>query len=50
MHAFLSEFKKRKPVALGQHDRAKEWIENDSDPDPLRDHPRFQVILDSLPE
>jgi adenylate cyclase len=29
---------------------SRTWIENDSDLDPLRDHPRFQVIVDSLPE
>ncbi|NIM65446.1 MAG: protein kinase [Candidatus Latescibacteria bacterium] len=26
----------------------KEWIENDTDLDPLRDHPRFKAILDTL--
>jgi len=29
---------------------SRTWIENDSDLDPLRDHPRFQAILDSLPQ
>ena len=29
---------------------SRTWIENDSDLDPLRDHPRFKAILDSLPE
>ena len=26
----------------------KEWIENDSDLDPLRSHPRFQALLDQM--
>jgi hypothetical protein len=26
----------------------KEWIENDSDLDPLRNHPRFQALLQRL--
>lgn len=29
---------------------SRSWIENDSDMDPLRDHPRFKAILDLLPE
>jgi len=29
---------------------SRTWIENDPDLDPLRDHPRFAVILASLPE
>ena len=27
---------------------SKEWIETDSDFDPIRDHPRFQEILKKL--
>ena len=27
---------------------AKEWIEHDPDMDPLRDHPRYQAVMDSL--
>ena len=27
---------------------SREWIENDSDFDPIRDHPRFQKILEKL--
>ena len=29
---------------------SRTWIENDADLDPLRDHPRFQAILDALPK
>lgn len=35
-----------KAVRLGWGDRA--WIETDSDLDSLRDHPRFQALLDSV--
>jgi adenylate cyclase len=28
---------------------SRTWIENDAELDPLRDHPRFQAMLDSLP-
>jgi non-specific serine/threonine protein kinase len=35
-----------KSVASGM--RHKEWIENDSDLNSLRDHPRFQALLDRL--
>jgi len=35
-----------KSIALGATHR--EWIENDSDLDPVRDHPRFQTLLDRL--
>ena len=27
---------------------SRSWMENDADLDPLRDHPRFKVMLDSL--
>jgi len=27
---------------------SKEWIDNDSDLDPIRNHPRFQAILKKL--
>ncbi len=27
---------------------SREWIENDSDFDPIRDHPRFKKILGKL--
>ena len=27
---------------------AREWIEHDPDMEPLRDHPRYQSILESL--
>jgi len=29
---------------------SRTWIENDVDLDPLRDHPRFKAVLDSLPK
>jgi adenylate cyclase len=28
---------------------SRSWIENDPDLEPLRGHPRFQAVLDSLP-
>jgi len=28
----------------------KSWLANDADLDPLRDHPRFQRILNEVPE
>jgi serine/threonine protein kinase len=35
-----------KCVASGM--RQKEWFQNDSDLDPLRSHPRFQALMQSL--
>ena len=29
---------------------SRSWIENDPDLESLRDHPRFQSVLDALPE
>ena len=37
-----------KAITCGWAQRQKEWIENDSDLDPLRSHPRFQTLLDRL--
>jgi adenylate cyclase len=34
--------------AVGSGYASREWIENDSDFDQIRDHPRFQEILKTL--
>ena len=48
---FFAKFPEKREQALDLLEasvKSRSWIENDADLDPLRDHPRFKAILDSL--
>ena len=48
---FFAKFPEKREQALDLLEasvKSRSWIENDADLDPLRNHPRFKAILDSL--